>query len=510
MRRRVIAAVLATVLGAALVTACTRDSSRPQAEGAGGLIGGMTGPGPSSQAGPVALQSDRPRGGHAVVAAAGEQARYNYAPSLMRDGGAGRVRMWWCSQLVSAQPPGDDVLYAESGSVDGPFGAPNGTSGMAVFGGGGVGFDARHTCDPSVIRVGGTYYLYYTGAPSDHGAGNAIGLAVSADGLTWARANGGAPIVTPANEVARANPYGAGQPSALFLDGWFYLLFTDTTGMGAGDNGAGQFVLRSRDPAFARDVETVSAGGFTPLPAGGAPPGGVSGRQRSVIDAFSADWMWVDALNAFAIGHETTGGTTITFWDRDFRLNPYQPVLVAGPWQEGPGLVRDPLGHAPISAEDPCGRVPVDLVRATRDVRQPTDLIHFGLDARTVDGCATGASAAATLRGFAVESPARTVDVVVGSAVVRVERRSVAEAAGFRVIAGRPRGVDELPVAAHVAPGARAITAPDRGTAFLLDGDRLWPVPSAGVAAANSSTVDDVSPSTWDSYARAAEFTASR
>ncbi|NRN64336.1 Beta-xylosidase [Kibdelosporangium sp. 4NS15] len=358
-----------------------------------------------------------------------------------------------------------------------------------MFGGAGQGFDGRHTCDPSVIRVGGTYYLYYTGAPNDHSSGNAIGLATSPDGVTWTRAKGGEPIVGSSYEVGRSNTYGAGQPSALYLDGWFYLMFTDTNGAGAHDNGAGQFVLRSQDPTFTTGVEMLGANGFKPG----------HGRERSVVDAFSADWMWVDALDAFAIGHETAGGTTITFWNRDFTIHPYEPVLVPGPWEEGPGLARRSDGHAPISLTDPCGRVPIDLIRATRDKAEPTDLKRFGLDLHSVNGCATRQSAFATLQGFAMPSPQRTLDLVLGTEVVRVDRRSVAETMGAVVIGQRAAALDGVPVAAHVTPGAAAVQAEGRGTAFLLGGSRLYPVSPVAVAA-NSSQVENIPPAKWDSY----------
>ena len=132
--------------------------------------------------------------------------------------------------------------------MDGPFAGPDGRGGTPVFSGSSAGFDAVHTCDPSVIKVGGTYYMYYTGAAGDHAHGNAIGLATSTDGRVWTRANGGRPLVTAARNVKRDNTYGAGQPSAVYLAGYFYLMFTDTTGQATGHNGAGQFVLRSTGP----------------------------------------------------------------------------------------------------------------------------------------------------------------------------------------------------------------------------------------------------------------------
>ncbi|MBP2330171.1 hypothetical protein JOF56_010556 [Kibdelosporangium banguiense] len=470
------------------VTVASCTEAQPQAEGTDSAVIGGAPARPrqvqTDSPGPRALSTDSPRDDGGIIVAAGENAQYNYAPSAMVEGG--RIRMWWCSQLVSAAPPGDDVLYAEAATPIGPYTTPR-----AVFGGAGAGFDGRHTCDPSVIQVNGTYYLYYTGAPNDHSVGNAIGLATSPDGLTWTRAKGGEPVVSSSYEVGRSNTYGAGQPSALYLDGWFYLMFTDTNARGAHDNGAGQFVLRSPDPMFATRVETLTPKGFVPG----------YGRDRSIVDAFSADWMWIDALDAFAIAHETAGGTTLTFWDRGFTSHPYQPVLVPGPWEEGPGLARRPDGHAPISEKDPCGRVSVNVFRATRDRAQPTDLRRFGLDLKDIGGCETRVSALATLNGFAMPSPQRTLDMVMGSAVYRVDRRSVAEAFGAAVVERRPAVLDNVTPSAHVVPGAEAVRAADRGVGLLLGG-KLYPIGSAEVAGVNSSRVVDVLPATWDSYLR--------
>src|SRR2546428_67393 len=100
--------------------------------------------------GPAGLKADHTRQSAGVVAAGGGDAPYNYAPSVMVENG--RYRMWWCSQLGIANPPGDDILYAESYSLDGPFAGPDGRRGTPIFSGSGTGFDAMHVCDPSAIK----------------------------------------------------------------------------------------------------------------------------------------------------------------------------------------------------------------------------------------------------------------------------------------------------------------------------------------------------------------------
>lgn len=486
--------LLSSVLSAALAAGCTTSAAAPGPfhEPAAPSAAPVPEPGVAA-AEPMRLTTRAARGGSRVIAAGSGDAPYNYAPSVLADGG--RYRMWWCSQLGIANPPGDDILLAESRSIDGPFRGPDGRGGTPVFSGSAARFDAMHTCDPSVLKVGGTYYMYYTGAAGDHAHGNAIGFATSPDGRVWTRANGGRPIVTPARDVKRDNTYGAGQPSVVYLAGHFYLMFTDTTGRDTGHNGAGQFVLRSPDPAFTRDVEALGRDGFTAVP-------DTSARFRSVVDAFSADWMWVDALAAFAIAHETKHGTTITFWEWDFSSQPYRPLLLPGPWREGPGLVRRADGHAVVSTDNPCGKVAIDLVRATREAPAgPSGLRHFGLDVTDFDACAEPWRAMLALDGFAVPSPARTVDLVVGGKIVRFDRRSVAEQLAVRVLARRPPGLADVTVAAHVRPGVPVRQAPGRGIAFLLD-DRLWPISSANVATLNSSPVGETTQQEWDGYER--------
>lgn len=486
------ACLCALVLVMAGIAGCT-GSTRTQAEGAGhdGGLGGGTAP---PQPGEISLTTDNARPGGPVIAQGGPGAPYNYGPTVMLDGGP--ARMWWCSQYPTALPPGDDILYGEAQSLDGPFTGPGGSAPAAVLSGSPGHFDGSHTCDPSVIRVDGTYYLYYTGAAGDHALGNAIGLATSTDGVTWARANEGNPIVSPSDEVRRDNLYGAGQPAVVYLDGWFYLMFTDTTGRTAGPNGAGQFVLRAHDPVFSKGVEALGDNGFSSV-------GGTSVRRaRSVVDAFSADLMWVDALDAFAVAHETGDGTLLTFFTRDFAAAPYRPVLVPGDWREGPGLVRGPAGHAPVSRTDPCGRVPVDVVRATvtGEANAPTGLRRFGTDITGVSGCAGRAQALAVLDGFAMPSPERTMDLVVAGQVVRIDRRSVAEKLAARVLDQRIDVLDQVPVAAHVPSGARAVQATGYGTGLILDDGKLWPIPSPDVAALNGSVVTAITPAQWLNY----------
>ncbi|HEX6346978.1 beta-xylosidase [Umezawaea sp.] len=500
---RLVATLSASVV---LLSSCDAGVTMNQAEGTGGVAPPAEVKKPQRAAPPkepLTLAADRSRGSAGVIAVGGGDSPYNYGPTVLVEDG--RNRMWWCSQLGVAVPAGDDLLYAESASLTGPFAGRDGSVAQPVLSGSVTGFDGVHTCDPSVIHVGQTYYLYYTGASGDHAHGNAIGVATSTDGISWQRANGGQPIIGPAYDTTRDNTYGAGQPAALHVNGWFYLMFTDTTGSAAGWNGAGQFVLRSKDPLFLAGVQALGVRGFSAVSGTNSP------RARSVVDAFSADWMWVEALDAFAIAHETETGTSITFWNADFTVQPYARITVPGPWREGPGLVRTSEGHAPIASDDPCGRVPIDVVRATVDgaAGAPTDLTHFGMDLAGVPGCATK-EAAVVLDGIAVPSPERTTDLVVGGKVVRLERRSVTDRLARTVLAHRPAIVDQLPVAASIPAGAKAVRSPDGRTGVVVEDDELWLIGSAELAALNSSTVQQTTEAEWRRFTPAGDLTRFR
>ncbi|HEX3789403.1 MAG TPA: beta-xylosidase [Pseudonocardiaceae bacterium] len=493
------------LLGAALLTltACAGGSVFPQADGAhpAAIATNVPNPATTTQPAPdpVSLTTTAPRQSGGVIASAGPTAPYNYAPTVLFS--RGQYRMWWCSQLPGALRPGDEILSGTSASPDGPFTGTGGAQADIVFGNSANGFDSLHTCDPSVIQVGGTYYLYYTGTSDPAGNNNAIGLATSTDGTHWTRANGGRPVVTASGEVHRANSYGAGQPSALYLNGWFYLMFTDTTGKAAAANGAGQFVLRAENPTFTSGVQALGPEGFAPV------SNPASSRQFSVLNGFTSDWMWVDALNAFAIAADNGNGTQITFWDPTFRYHPYLPITIAGAWQEGPGWIRRADGHALVNTADPCGTVALDLVRATQQAGGPTGLAHFGVTVSGVDGCGTTAQALTVLNGFAVPSPERTVDLVVGQKLVEVERRSVAAGLAQAILAEPVPALAGVPVETTIPAGAQAVVAPGRAVGLILTGNKIWVIGSTALAAANSSTVATVSTAQWDGYPRGLDLT---
>jgi len=183
------------------------------------------------------------------------------------------------------------------------------------------------------------------------------------------------------------------------------------------------------------------------------------------------------------------------------RAAPYLPVVIEGPWREGPGLVRDPQGHAPRAVEAPCDRVPIDLIRATRVRSAPTDLAHFGADITGTDACSDPGRALATLDGFAMPSPQRTIDLVLDRKIVRIERRAVAEKLALRVLDTRVDALDAVPVTARLGAGTLAVRV-DGQVGLVLDDSRLWAIADPAVASLNASSPTWISAARWNTYER--------
>ena len=322
---------------------------------------------------------------------------YDYAPSIMLDNGT--YKMWWCSGVSGVM--GDHVTYAEAASLDGPWtiaGTHVPLTGSALaptldfsnFDGGGI-------CDPSVLKINGTYYMYYTALPT-HGdidggplSIGRIGVATSLDGKNFTRPAtlNGQPIVNPARQtvLSRALHYGAGQPTTIYLDGFVYMMYTDTTGAAGGPN-AGQYVIRSTDPLFQSNVQEFRRNGWTTLAPGQFP----TGSHAAIKNVGNVDWKFIDELDMFAVAANwkvdpgplavgqtanPPGHTTVMFLDRDF--NQVAELDVRGSFVEGAGLVGTVDGHTLSIAGN---RVPLDIVSPSGVWGTPStwDLSYRGYD----------------------------------------------------------------------------------------------------------------------------------
>ena len=127
-----------------------------------------------------------------------------YAPDVLLDNGL--YRMWFGGQGKDGH---DRLQLAESRD-----GLAWQSRGVVLDNG-----DANHINDPSVVKVGGKYFMYYTRAASD--VVDEIALATSADGVRW----------TPHGVVLRPSSAGnwdsllVGRPSVLIKDGVYRMWY---------------------------------------------------------------------------------------------------------------------------------------------------------------------------------------------------------------------------------------------------------------------------------------------
>lgn len=475
------------VAGLASMVACCADAG---AAASSALVGATTSSSPT-------LSVSNTRSSTGVIETGGV---YNYVPSVMQDG---LYRMWWCGS--DAAHPGDHIFYAESTSLDGGFHAHGGSGAyQVVFSPTGTGtFDQLHTCDPSVLRVNGTYYMYYGGLSSTPGAETEIGLATSSDGFNWTRANGGNPIVVPAGKQNTGNSYGAGQPTASYYGGEFYLMYTDTTGAASSPannqgfpEGAGQYVIRSADPTFQTGVEELTATGFQPQTA--ANHTGYDG----IGNYYSVDMQFSDALNSWIVAHSDGSASKLSFFTPDFSARSFADVAMPLSVVEGPGIVSRPDRHSVAPAGGQCGTVPIDIVNATATPTAPTNLMHEGVDISAGQACASMApgQVAGIFESYAIEVPGLPLAFI--DAGQRLQSASFPPIQDItkNFISTTSEVFNDIPYGASLHVGAIAIGAPGRPAAFLLDNSTTWPVSSLKIVIDNGSDFIVTTDGTYDSH----------
>ena len=292
---------------------------------------------------------------------------YNYAPAIIRDGSV--YHLYWCAGVA-----GDYILHLAAPKPDGPWSTPRADIALQPTGSA-ADFDGLHTCDPNVLKVGGTFYLYYTGEAKDGGL-STIGVAASRDGAHFERANGGKPIVVPAMSnpawAASHLTYGAGQPAATYIAPYVYLSFTDSTGSGGNKgNGAGQYVLRSKDPTFTRDIEELSATGWAPRRPG------EHKADYGYLESFGLDLAYDPPTGLiFAASDRVAGHTSL------FAIDPRTFATVATgdialDWHEGPAMLAN-ADKSTLPRRE-CARIDIDVVAAEGASADPFTWHALGL-----------------------------------------------------------------------------------------------------------------------------------
>jgi len=154
---------------------------------------------------------------------------HDYGPSIINDDG--KWRMWWCAS-PSQGGAWDSIWYAVSDD------GLNWSCPKEVIKVSANGLDKSAVCDPSVVKVGGSYYLYFTAINTDVDWSNRVFLATASDpDGPWTKYpdnNNPLPILEdPACDGGNPNDYCVGQSTVLFHEGLFYHWYTDS-GQGAG------------------------------------------------------------------------------------------------------------------------------------------------------------------------------------------------------------------------------------------------------------------------------------
>jgi len=269
---------------------------------------------------------------------------YDYAPTVMREDGI--YKMWWLGRTPSLTSMGyqeDSVRYSTSSDgynwsksklVLKPVAKQSGQPGF-------------HVGNPSVIKVNNIYHMYFsngTGGVTSDGRGiaaNNVGYATSTNGEDW-KYNGN--IVTAfiddafPRDDSNIDPYGAGLPSVVFKDGFYYMMYNDTTGKATQSNGAGVYLIRSPNANFSKSVDVFNGSIFVPM-----------ARENKTAHLFTAnvfggELSYSPALELWVL--KPGGHSYLKFFNEDFRylgqLGFDGPGL---PWREEDTYARTPEGH---------------------------------------------------------------------------------------------------------------------------------------------------------------------
>jgi hypothetical protein len=424
---------------------------------------------------------------------------YDYAPSFMEDRD-GKWRLWWCGGVA-----GDHILYSQSNGSLSDWSSP-----ISVFQNNrSSSFDGTHTCDPSVIEVNGVYFLYYGGftdilvhpeVAANHTT--QIGVASSVDGITWKRGNEGQPIIT--YQVLKGGiDYGAGQPSAISLDGWIYIIHTDTSGKASLSNGAGQYVLRCQDPFFRSGIQALTRSGFVPYNEN-------SKTNFSILEAFSVDWCFSDLLDGFIIAeHSAADCTRLHLFSRDLS-HEIKEWRVPGAWAEGPGILKKYNGHCPISRKSITTSLPVKIVYTTPLPIEEVNNWDLAFKSAEIDlGFNIQESSFENRFGRAMSGYLILLSGLPWTFITNQGKRLQIESDKVAYLLTRNTilspSIDSaafhvIPYGAALVKGAKVIGSTGMPAGFILDDNLIWPVANIELISENNSTISMVPLAEYQQY----------
>ncbi len=184
---------------------CTAEKCDPGT----GCVGAGTEPGPCTWPGNWFLSMANPV--LTPTATDADQGADNiYAPDVLWYDGE-----WWMWYGGQGSDGHDAIFVATSQDLLSWKKYPSASNPVPVVDHGG----ANHVNDPSVVYVGGTFYMYYTEAPT--GENDRIHLATSGDGLSWTKKG----MVLDVGPAGSWEPDRVGRPAVLYEEGQFRMWY---------------------------------------------------------------------------------------------------------------------------------------------------------------------------------------------------------------------------------------------------------------------------------------------
>lgn len=183
-----------------------------------------------------------------------------YAPDVIVEGGT--YRMWYGGQGRDGH---DRILYTESRD-----GIHWDRKGIAL-----EDPTANHVNDPSIVRVGTTWYLFFTRAAQ--GVTDQIALATAMDGIQW-RSRG---TVLSSGPAGAWDALSVGRPAVLFEDGLFKMWYDGRKDlpMGAPDPDAPKSPTSTRGVGYATSRDGLHWHKYPANPVFGHDAGGVDVKR---------------------------------------------------------------------------------------------------------------------------------------------------------------------------------------------------------------------------------------
>ena len=193
---------------------------------------------------------------------------FDFAPTAIKEGNG--YKMWWCG----ASPANSSYVFAiyYATSNDSLQWSPR----QLVLSPTNNSADGFFACQPTVVKVNDTYYMYYVGASLNLtnvsiSMQGSIFLARSSDGVQWSKyslGNDPEPVIKPLSGVSSF----VNQPSVLYYNNKFYLYYTNSNYsngtdifLATADDGIHFTLQNSGNPVFSppvgndRDVKFLSS-----------------------------------------------------------------------------------------------------------------------------------------------------------------------------------------------------------------------------------------------------------